>query len=298
MAGSTPLNRDAPRYSNDIDVFHDREQRVALAAQDDAALLEQHGYAVRWLRRDPALSAVMAERDGERTKLEWVADSDFRFFPTMPDETFGYVLHPVDLATNKVAAAYGRSEPRDVVDLLVIHERILPLGAAIWASGGKAPGFTPEGIINEIRRVARYTEADFRWVNSDPPLDPAATIRRLWEVLHEAEAFFLRMLSSKARRPCSPIPVDWTAIARMPDSGAAIGRRVPRSPAPCLNGRRKATTGTSRTQAPLPPPPSRLEPLFDGTNGAVGQAFGHLEFDLLQEFRASSAYFVSAGTSP
>ena len=197
MAGSTPLNRDAPRYSNDIDVFHDREQRVALAAQDDAALLEQHGYAVRWLRRDPALSAVMAERDGERTKLEWVADSDFRFFPTMPDETFGYVLHPVDLATNKVAAAYGRSEPRDVVDLLVIHERILPLGAAIWASGGKAPGFTPEGIINEIRRVARYTEADFRWVNSDPPLDPAATMRLLWEVLHEAEAFVLRMPTEK-----------------------------------------------------------------------------------------------------
>jgi hypothetical protein len=29
-------------------------------------------------------------------------------FPTVPDETFGYVLHPLDLATNKVAAAYGR----------------------------------------------------------------------------------------------------------------------------------------------------------------------------------------------
>ena len=99
-------------------------------------MLGQHGYAVRWLRRDPALSAAMAERDGEKTKLEWVADSDFRFFPTMPDETFGDVLHPVDLATDEVAAAYGRREPRDVVDLLVIHERILPLGADIWASGG------------------------------------------------------------------------------------------------------------------------------------------------------------------
>jgi hypothetical protein len=78
-------------------------------------------------------------------------------------------LHPVDLATNKVAAAYGRREPRDVVDLLTIHERILPLGAAVWASVGKALGFTPEGVINEIRRMARYTEADFRRVASDPP---------------------------------------------------------------------------------------------------------------------------------
>jgi hypothetical protein len=32
VAGSTPLNRDAPRYSNDIDLFHDREERVARAA--------------------------------------------------------------------------------------------------------------------------------------------------------------------------------------------------------------------------------------------------------------------------
>jgi hypothetical protein len=34
-----------------------------------------------------------------------VADSDYRSFPTMADETFGYVLHPVDLAMNKVMAA-------------------------------------------------------------------------------------------------------------------------------------------------------------------------------------------------
>jgi len=64
------------------------------------------------------------------------------FFPVIRDDTFGYVLHPVDLATNKVAAAYGRREPRDVVDLLTIHENILPLGAVIWASAGKALAYT------------------------------------------------------------------------------------------------------------------------------------------------------------
>jgi hypothetical protein len=197
VAGSTPLNRDTPRYSGDIDVFHDREERVAIAAAEDSALLEEHGYALQWLRQVPAIHTVLVERAGEATKLEWVADSDFRFFPTVPDEMFGYILHPVDLATNKVSAAYGRREPRDVVDLITIHERILPLGAAIWASVGKALGFTPEGIINEIRRTARYTEADFRRVTSDPPLDPAATMKRLWELLAEAEAFVARMPTDK-----------------------------------------------------------------------------------------------------
>jgi hypothetical protein len=140
-----------------------------------------------------ALSLGLARRP---TKLEWVVDSDFRFFPTIPDRTFGYVLHPVDLATNKVAAAYGRREPRDVVDLLTIHERILPLGAVVWASVGKTLGFTPEGVINEIRRTSRYTEADFRRVASEPPVDPAATMTRLREVLGEAEAFAMRMPKS------------------------------------------------------------------------------------------------------
>ena len=39
VAGSTPLNVDAPRYSGDIAVFHDREGRVAQAAQADGAVL-------------------------------------------------------------------------------------------------------------------------------------------------------------------------------------------------------------------------------------------------------------------
>ncbi|MEP6535334.1 MAG: hypothetical protein ABJF23_08465 [Bryobacteraceae bacterium] len=193
VAGSTPLNREAPRFSGDIDVFHDREERVARAAEEDTALLEKHGYAMQWIRREPNIYAVLAERENATTRLEWVIDSDFRFFPTMRDELFGYVLHPIDLAMNKVAAAYGRREPRDVVDLLTIHDRILPLGAVVWASAGKALGFTPEGIINEIRRVARYTEADFRRLASDPPIDPAATMTRLREVLSDAERFITRM---------------------------------------------------------------------------------------------------------
>ncbi len=197
VAGGTPLTRDAPRHSADIGVFHDREERVAQAAERDTVLLREHDYYPRLLRRDPAIFTVLVERAGETTKLQWVADSDFRFFPAVPDETFGYILHPIDLATNKVAAAYGRREPRDVADLLTIHDRILPLGAVVWASAGKALGFTPEGIVNEIRRMSRYTDADFRRIASDPPLDPAATMTRLREILSEAEAFITRMPTDK-----------------------------------------------------------------------------------------------------
>ena len=47
VAGASALNRDAPRYSSDIDVFHGREERAAAAAASDAQTLEEAGYQVR-----------------------------------------------------------------------------------------------------------------------------------------------------------------------------------------------------------------------------------------------------------
>jgi hypothetical protein len=108
-------------------------------------------------------TAEVAQSDAF-TRLDWVVDSDFRFFPTVPDETFGYMLHPVDLAMNKAMAAAGRSEVRDLVDLVTIHETVLSLGAVIWAAVEKAPGVTPEGLIAEIRRNSNYPAADWRTV--------------------------------------------------------------------------------------------------------------------------------------
>lgn len=197
VAGSAYLARNGSRISDDIDIFHDREERVARAAAEDAALLENAGLHATWQRREPAFYQALVSRNNETTRLEWAVDSDFRFFPTQKDDEFGYVLHPVDLATNKIMAAAGRREPRDIVDLITIHDSILPLGAVIWAAVEKAPGFTPEGLINEIRRNARYTAADFQRIASEPPVDAGAVTQRLRAILDEAEAFVTRMPTDK-----------------------------------------------------------------------------------------------------
>jgi len=193
VAGSTPLNRDALRYSGDIDVFHDREERVATAALSDAETLAGAGYGVSWLRQLPLIYTAEVAQGDVTTRLEWVVDSDFRFFPTVRDEDFGYILHPVDLATNKVMAAAGRREVRDLVDLVTIHDTILPLGGVIWAAVEKSPGFTPEGLIAEIRRNAHYPAAEWRALVTSEPLDPPAIMLRLRAALDEAEAFVTRM---------------------------------------------------------------------------------------------------------
>src|SRR6266851_204405 len=197
VAGATPLNRNTARYSDDIDVFHDREKRVAAAALHDVNVLEAAGYRVAWLWQLPLLYTVEVTHSDASTRLEWVVDSDERFCPTMRDAIFGYVLHPVDLALNKVMAAAGRREVRDLVDLVMIHDTILPLGAVIWAAVDKSPGFTPEGLIAEIRRNAHYPAADWRAVLMEEPMDPQDISTRLRVALDEAEAFVVWMPTDK-----------------------------------------------------------------------------------------------------
>ena len=197
VAGATPLNRRAWRYSGDIDIFHDREERVASTALNDVAILQAADYQVAWLRQLPLIYAVEVTLQNQGTRLEWVADSDFRFFPTMRDETFGYLLHPVDLATNKVMAAAGRREVRDLIDVVTIHETILPIGAVIWAAVEKSPGFTPEGLIAEIRRNSNYPAAEWNALQMSEPFDPKIIATRLRAVLEDAEEFVGQMPTDK-----------------------------------------------------------------------------------------------------
>ncbi len=213
VAGGVPINRSGPRYSSDVDIFHDRQERVAEAALADAAILNDAGYDVTWLRQQPATYSASIRRGNEETKLEWVADSDYRFFPVVKDDQFGYVLHIIDLAINKVMTAASRREPRDIVDLLTLHDRVLPLGALVWAAVEIAPGYTPEGLIAEIRRNACYPAAELRQLAADPPIDPDAVMRRLRAALNEAERFVGAMPSDKAGllflrdgRPVQPDP--------------------------------------------------------------------------------------------
>jgi len=188
IAGGVAINRDGPRFSADIDIFHDSEARLESAATADAAALTAAGYSVTWDR--------IREGKREAMPLEWVTDAAFRFFPTQPDELFGYVLHPVDLATNKASAAADRRVPRDIVDLVTIHENILPLGAVLCAAVGKFPGVTPEEMLAEITRHSRFTVEEFQALAIKQPVDVPDLHRRIRSMIEDAENFIAKLPSS------------------------------------------------------------------------------------------------------
>lgn len=189
IAGGVALNREGPRFSGDIDIFQDSEERVTTAVAADITVLADAGLILTGLKTQTGKRSILVEGLDEMMLLEWVADSDFRFFPAQRDELFGYVLHPVDLATNKAAAAADRRAPRDIVDLVTIHETILPLGAVICAAVGRFPGQSPEEMLADITRHSRFTAEEFRTLALDSPVDVPVLHRRIRSMIENAENF-------------------------------------------------------------------------------------------------------------
>jgi hypothetical protein len=161
IAGGVAINREGPRFSGDIDIFQDTELRLETAAQADAKSLTDAGLKLSWKKIMTGKREAEPEGLGDRMRLEWVHDSAFRFFPPQRDELFGYVLHPADLATNKASAAADRRESRDIVDLVTIHERIVPLGAVVLRRCRTLPRPVPG------RDACRYHAAFINRVPSD-----------------------------------------------------------------------------------------------------------------------------------
>jgi hypothetical protein len=179
--------------AGDIDIFQDTEQRLEAAAQADAKALTDAGLTLTWTKIVTGKRDAKVEGLGDRMRLEWVHDSAFRFFPAQRDELFGYVLHPADLATNKTSAAADRREPRDVVDLVTIHETILPLGAAVCAAVGRFPGQSPEEMLADITRHSRFTAEEFRVLATDQPIDVPDLHGRIRAMIEDAERFITRI---------------------------------------------------------------------------------------------------------
>jgi hypothetical protein len=191
LAGGSALHFEpnSKRTSDDLDYFHDSEERVASAFHDDQALLVSNGYTVDTLISQPGYIRAVVSRNGSSTKGEWSHNSAWRFMPPIKKEGCGYVLHPVDFALNKLLALAGRNEPRDLIDVLHAHREILPLGALCWAAAGKDPGFTPRSLLELLRRRGSIRPEDLHRLRLTDKTTPEELKREWLRILEEAETF-------------------------------------------------------------------------------------------------------------
>lgn len=194
VAGAAPLlvEPHTRRYSQDLDYFQDSEVRVASAYEADRRTLEAAGCIVQPELSQPGYVRALVRRDAEASKVEWAYDSSWRFLPVIRSEAFGFQLHPIDLAVNKVLALAGRDEPRDLLDTLYCHADVLVLGALVWAAAGKDPGYSPLSLLEQLRRRGRVQHDDLARLNLAAPVD-LREIKAEWlAAMATAEAFVRR----------------------------------------------------------------------------------------------------------
>lgn len=191
VAGGVALNEliAGPRISADLDLFHDTDEALARSWDADRRLLETNGFDVAVLRERRAFVEAEVRRGDDHVRVEWARDSAYRFFPLVRHEEFGLVLHPFDLATNKVLALIGRLEARDWVDVLASDRQIQPLGYLSWAACAKDPGFGPGAILDAAARSAHYSAEEIAQLAFDGPPPDASALAQAWRrALAEAAA--------------------------------------------------------------------------------------------------------------
>jgi hypothetical protein len=143
---------------------------LRLSFQRDAEGLSVAGLNLTTLVDQPSFVWAVVAHGSEQVRLEWVLDSTFRFFPVQADEEFGYVLHLLDLATNKVLALAGRFEARDFIDAIYSERQGIALGLLAWAAAGEDPGPTPTLILENCRRFPGWNQANL----------PTCSVRQNW----------------------------------------------------------------------------------------------------------------------
>jgi len=195
LAGGAALHfkPDSIRYSLDLDYFHDSEARVASAFEKDRKLLISSGFQCEIEMNQPGYIRCLVRKNKNETKnetkVEWAHDSSWRFMPVQLSKEAGYILHPIDLAINKILALAGRDEPRDYLDVLYTHENILPLGAQCWAACGKDPGFSPLSLLELLKRRGKYRPEDFNYMHLQIKIDVQELKQKWLKALADAEHF-------------------------------------------------------------------------------------------------------------
>jgi hypothetical protein len=182
VAGGAALNEliGAARLSRDVDLFHDTDAALDASWAADRRLLEASGYHVKVLRERGTFVEAEVARGSKHVVLQWVRDSAYRFFPLIEHADLGLVLHPFDLATNKVLALVGRLEVRDWIDVIECDARLQPLGLLAWAACGKDPGFSPLSILEHAAGSAKYSSVEVASLDFAGEVPDAADLSRRW----------------------------------------------------------------------------------------------------------------------
>jgi predicted nucleotidyltransferase component of viral defense system len=90
----------------------------------------------------------------------------------------GPVLHPDDLAADKLLALWGRARPRDFYDVAALLDRYGP-DRLLELAAAKDTGFTTDTFLDALRAIRRLGQDD--WTEDGITPDDATRLHTLFD---------------------------------------------------------------------------------------------------------------------
>ena len=180
------------RLSYDLDLFTSEAELVGPFARALEAAAAAAGFGVQVPRRFATYVELLVAQGDETLRVDLALDSPFRFEPPVLCECRVHVNDFVDLKVDKLLAYYGRTEPRDAVDLFfILQEQAAPDLLVLAAQ--KAPGFDVYWFAAALNRVQAFPDEAERWpVKMLVPFDPSTLKRRFQQLATDLLASGLR----------------------------------------------------------------------------------------------------------
>jgi Nucleotidyl transferase AbiEii toxin, Type IV TA system len=145
------------RPTQDVDMFTTDEDVAVLADTLVAALQNTGLLVVVEARSTTYIRLTVTEDSGLACKVELARDARIRP-PVLLD--VGAVLHPEEIAADKVLALFGRAAARDFVDVAALLQRF-PAERLLDLAAEKDPGFDRLHFAAALHSVARFEDSDF-----------------------------------------------------------------------------------------------------------------------------------------
>jgi predicted nucleotidyltransferase component of viral defense system len=145
------------RFSEDLDFFAEAREAMTGVTTIAGEIAQDIDATVEFTRTFPTfVETFLTSTAGERVKIDFAFDTPFRLQPTVIDPTYGIRVDNVtDMACNKLAALFGRSEPKDFVDVYFICQELMPFADLYQQANQKHVGMTHYWLAVAMRNVTR-----------------------------------------------------------------------------------------------------------------------------------------------
>lgn len=164
LAGGTALSEYylGHRLSFDLDYFTGAENLVIPLSYQIETACHKKGLSCKVVRRFATFVQLMVENGEESLKIDLALDSPYRFEPSVLSPEGIFVNNYADLRTDKVLAYFGRTEPRDAIDLYFILQKE-SAEVLLEQAAQKDPGFDPYWFAIALNRVENFPDDLERW---------------------------------------------------------------------------------------------------------------------------------------